>query len=56
VNYLDPRVYIGADIEQTLGFAAMAVVPDFDEVSEEVSAEHLLRLASAIEHARNRAT
>jgi Mrp family chromosome partitioning ATPase len=30
----------------------MAVVPDFDEVSEEVSAEHLLRLASAIEHAR----
>jgi uncharacterized protein involved in exopolysaccharide biosynthesis len=52
VNYLDPRVYIGADIEQTLGFAAMAVVPDFDEVSEEVSAEHLLRLASAIEHAR----
>jgi hypothetical protein len=45
-------VYIGADIEQVLGFAPMAVLPDFDEVSEEVSAEHLLRLSSAIEHAR----
>ena len=35
-----------------LGFAPMAVLPDFDEVSEEVAAEHLLRLSSAIEHAR----
>ncbi len=51
-NYLDPKVYIGADIEQVLGFAPMAVLPDFDEVSNEVSAEHLLRLSSAIEHAR----
>jgi uncharacterized protein involved in exopolysaccharide biosynthesis len=51
-NHLDPRVYIGADIEQVLGFAPMAVLPDFDEVSAEVSAEHLLRLSSAIEHAR----
>jgi len=51
-NYLDPRVYIGADVEQVLGFAPMAVLPDFDEVSNEVSAEHLLRLSSAIEHAR----
>ena len=51
-NHLDPRVYIGADIEQVLGFAPMAVLPDFDEVSDEVSAEQLLRLSSAIEHAR----
>ncbi len=51
-NYLDPKVYIGADIEQVLGFAPMAVLPDFDEVSEVVAAEHLLRLSSAIEHAR----
>ena len=51
-NHLDPRIYIGADIEQVLGFAPMAVLPDFDEVSDEVSAEHLLRLSSAIEHAR----
>lgn len=51
-NHLDPRVYIGADIEQVLGFAPMAVLPDFDEVSGEVSAEHLLRLSAAIEHAR----
>jgi polysaccharide biosynthesis transport protein len=51
-NHLDPKVYIAADIVQTLGFAPMAVLPDFDEVSEEVSAEHLLRLSAAIEHAR----
>jgi uncharacterized protein involved in exopolysaccharide biosynthesis len=51
-NHLDPKVYIAADIEQVLGFAPMAVLPDFDEVSEEVSSEHLLRLSAAIEHAR----
>ena len=51
-NYLDPKVYIGADIERVLGFAPMAVLPDFDEVSGDVAAEHLLRLSSAIEHAR----
>jgi polysaccharide biosynthesis transport protein len=51
-NKLDPRVYIAADVEQVLGFAPTAVLPDFDEVSEEVAAEHLLRLSAAIEHAR----
>lgn len=51
-NHLDPKIYIAADIEQAIGFAPMAVLPDFDEVSEEVSAEHLLRLSAAIEHAR----
>ena len=34
------------------GLCADGVLPDFDEVSNEVSAEHLLRLSSAIEHAR----
>lgn len=51
-NHLDSKVYIAADIEQAMGFSPMAVLPDFDEVSEEVSAEHLLRLSAAIEHAR----
>ena len=51
-NHLDPRVYIAADIEQVLGFAPMAVLPDFDEVPDEVAAEHLLRLSATIEHAR----
>ena len=40
-NKLDPRVYIGADIEESLGFAPMAVLPDFDEVSDGVAAEYL---------------
>lgn len=55
-NHLDSRIYIAADIEQVLGYAPMAVLPDFDEVSDEVAAEHLLRLSAAIEHARKQGT
>ncbi|MGH9598665.1 MAG: Wzz/FepE/Etk N-terminal domain-containing protein, partial [Terracidiphilus sp.] len=51
-NNLDPRVYIGSDIERLLGFAPMAQLPDFSEVSDGVAEEHLLRLSAAIEHAR----
>ncbi len=51
-NHLDPRVYIAADVEHVLGFAPMAVLPDFDEVSGEVASENLLRLSATIEHAR----
>jgi uncharacterized protein involved in exopolysaccharide biosynthesis/Mrp family chromosome partitioning ATPase len=50
-NNLDPRVYIVSDIEQVLGFAPMAVLPDFTEVSDEVAAEHLLRISAVIEQA-----
>jgi succinoglycan biosynthesis transport protein ExoP len=50
-NKFDPRVYIAADVEDVLGFAPMAVLPDFNEVSEGVAAEHVLRLAAAIDHA-----
>ena len=49
-NFLDPRVYIGADIEQALGFSPMAQIPDFTEVSDGVAEEHLLRLAAALDH------
>ena len=55
-NQLDSRIYIAADIEQVLGYAPMAVLPDFDEVSDEVASEHLLRLSAAIEHARKQGT
>jgi uncharacterized protein involved in exopolysaccharide biosynthesis len=51
-NHLDPRVYIAADVQQVLGFAPMAVLPNFDEVSDEAASENLLRLAATIEHAR----
>ena len=51
-NHLDPRVYIGSDVEHLLGFAPMAALPDFEEVPEAVFEEHILRLATAIEHAR----
>jgi uncharacterized protein involved in exopolysaccharide biosynthesis len=48
---LDPRVYVASDVELLLGYAPMAQLPDFDEVSDKVVAEHLLRLASAIDYA-----
>ena len=51
-NHFDPKVYIAADVEHVLGFAPMAVLPNFDEVSDEVAAEQLLRLSATIEHAR----
>jgi len=49
---LDPKVYIAADVEQVLGFAPLAQLPDFNEVSEGVAEEYVLRLASAVEHGR----
>ncbi len=49
---MDPRVYIASDVEQVLGFAPMAQLPDFDEVSDGVAAEHLLRFATSLEYAR----
>jgi uncharacterized protein involved in exopolysaccharide biosynthesis len=49
---LDPRIYIGADVEHVLGYAPLALLPDFNEVSEGAAEEYLLRLASAIEHGR----
>ncbi len=48
---MDPKVYIASDVEQLLGFAPMAQLPDFFEVSDEVADEHLLRLAAGIEYA-----
>jgi uncharacterized protein involved in exopolysaccharide biosynthesis len=49
---LDPKVYISSDVEQVLGFAPLAQLPDFREVSKGAAEEYMLRLASAIEHAR----
>ena len=48
---MDPRVYVASDVEQVLGYGPMAQLPDFDEVSDEVAEEHLLRLATGIEYA-----
>jgi len=49
---LDPRIYIASDVERVLGFAPLAQLPNFSEVSEGVAEEYMLRLASAIEHGR----
>ena len=48
---LDQRIYIAADVQQVLGFAPMAQLPDFNQVSDGVAEENLLRLSAAIEHA-----
>jgi uncharacterized protein involved in exopolysaccharide biosynthesis/Mrp family chromosome partitioning ATPase len=49
---MDPTIYIAADVEQVLGFAPLAQLPDFSEVSDGVAEEHMLRLSTAIEYAR----
>lgn len=48
---VDPRIYVASDVEHLLGFAPMAQLPDFSEVSDEVAEEHFLRLASGIDRA-----
>jgi uncharacterized protein involved in exopolysaccharide biosynthesis len=49
---LDPRIYIAADVERVLGFTPMAQLPDLHEVNTGVAEEYMLRLAAAVEHAR----
>ena len=48
---MDPKIYIASDLEQLLGYAPMAQLPDFLEVPGEVADEQLLRLAAGIEYA-----
>jgi len=48
---VDPRIHAASDVEHLLGFAPMAQLPDFSEVSNEVAQEHFLRLASGIDRA-----
>ncbi len=48
---MDQKIYIASDLEQLLGFAPMAQLPDFLEVPGEVADEQLLRLAAGIEYA-----
>lgn len=50
-NNLDPTIYIAADVTRVLGYAPMAQLPDFTEVSPGVAEDHMLRLSSAIDHA-----
>ena len=52
VRKVDPKIYIGEDVEHVLGFAPLVQLPNFNEVSEGVAEEYMLRLASAIEHGR----
>jgi hypothetical protein len=42
------RIYIAADVERALGIAPIAVLPDFSEVSDEVTEAHLTQLISAM--------
>jgi uncharacterized protein involved in exopolysaccharide biosynthesis len=48
----DPRVYTARDVERVLGFAPMAQLPDLYEVGAGVTEEYMLRVAAAVEHAR----
>jgi capsular polysaccharide biosynthesis protein len=46
---LDPRIYLASEVEQVLGVAPMAVIPDFRFISDETANEFMLRIAAPIE-------
>ncbi|MBS1821248.1 MAG: hypothetical protein JST61_04650 [Acidobacteria bacterium] len=48
---IDPRVYIGDDVETTLGFPPMAVLPVADEVDAKVVDEFMLRFVGGLDQA-----
>lgn len=48
---MDSRVYTPADVEESVGFAPIGVLPAPSEVSESVTEEYLLRLAAGLEAA-----
>ncbi len=52
---MDARIYTAGDVEQTLGFAPVGVLPERSEVSDGVTEEYLLRLAAGLEAAYRRA-
>ena len=47
----DPKVYIGEDVEKTLGFPPMAVLPAPDEVDGKVLDEFMLRFVGGLDQA-----
>jgi uncharacterized protein involved in exopolysaccharide biosynthesis len=51
VHRRDPRIYIGRDMEDVLGFAPIAVLPAREDVSDRVVEEYVLRLAGGVEGA-----
>lgn len=50
---MDPRIYIGEDIEKTLGFPPMAVLPDPQEVDGKVLDEFMLRFVAGLDQAHS---
>jgi polysaccharide biosynthesis transport protein len=51
IDYFDPRIHTGADIEKVLGFSPMASLFNDQEVILQVFDEGTLRLAGGIDHA-----
>jgi uncharacterized protein involved in exopolysaccharide biosynthesis len=47
----DPRVYIGEDVENVLGFKPMAVLPRAEDVDLKVMDEFMLRLVAGVDQA-----
>ena len=50
---MDSRIYIGEDIEKTLGFPPMAVLPVSDEVDGKVLDEFMLRFVGGLDQAHS---
>ncbi|MBS1799376.1 MAG: hypothetical protein JSS95_06075 [Acidobacteria bacterium] len=50
---IDPKIYIGEDVENTLGFPPMAVLPVPDEVDDRVLDEFMLRFVGGLDQAHS---
>jgi uncharacterized protein involved in exopolysaccharide biosynthesis len=50
---MDPKVYIGEDVEKILGFPPMAVLPVSDEVNSKVLDEFMLRFVGGLDQAHS---
>lgn len=51
IDFMDPRVYSGTDIERILGFTPIGVIFDNREVAMQVFDEGILRMAAGVDQA-----
>ncbi len=51
IDFLDPRLYSGTDLERVLGFTPIGIIFDNREVAMQVFDEGILRMAAAVDQA-----
>lgn len=51
IDFFDPRIYTGTDLEALLGFAPLGMLLDDGDVTQRAYEECMLRLAAGVDHA-----